>query len=521
MSLNPLNDAMPPRPLAARWVIRGTLTLETALHLGGDVGEHVDMPVLRDARDGKPLLPGTTLAGALRSALADRLLGYGEPEMVRDQNDCLRLRPKAEPIVALFGGSRGDDDGSQSPLIVFDAVGEIPPGYGVEIRDGVAISPETGIAEDHKKYDYEVLPAKTTFPVRVDLLLPAPASKDGATPADEKSLLEALAAALDAFAHGQNAFGAKRSRGLGRVSTVWAARRFDLGSPQGWLEWLLWDHEQPFAANTGQSCIRDVLEQAAPKALRSLELPGDGRKRVVLDVDLMVAHDILVRSPGTDPGAPDVSHLHSGGVAILPGTSLAGVMRAQALRIAKLVRAGQDDAEHWVDRLFGARFEGQRPSGKLKPRTSRLRVGETSFEGNLPQRQTRVAIDRFTQGVVDAALFDEQTEVGGRATVRLELWNPEEGELGLALLVLKDLLDGSLPVGGASSVGRGVLRGLATITWYEGDGTGPRAAVIQPGRPPDGEAAGQVDGAIRAFHQAGSLAWRRVSAEADNAEGAS
>jgi CRISPR/Cas system CSM-associated protein Csm3 (group 7 of RAMP superfamily) len=209
-------------------------------------------------------------------------------------------------------------------------------------------------------------------------------------------------------------------------------------------------------------------------------------------------------------------------MAILPGTSLAGVMRAQSLRIAKLVRDGHSDAEVWVDRLFGPRFEGQRPSGKLKPRASRLRVGEARLEGSRHQRQTRVAIDRFTQGVVDTALFDEQTEVGGRASVRLELRNPKDGELGLLLLVLKDLLDGSLPVGGTSSVGRGVLRGLASITWHDGDGTAPRSAKIQPGRQPAGEAASEIDKAIRAFHQADSL----VSTPSDvgaamTAEGAS
>lgn len=503
MNPHPLNDAMSPRPVATRWVIRGTLTLETALHLGGAAGEQVDMPVLRDAREGRPLLPGTTLAGALRSALADRLAGY----------------EKSEPpeVAALFGGARGDDDGSQSPFIVFDALGEIPLGHGVEIRDGVAVSAATGIAENHKKYDYEVLPAGTTFPVRVDLLLPAPASTNGATPPDEKSLLEALAAALDAFAHGQSAFGAKRSRGLGRVSTVWAAKRFDLGSPEGWLEWTLSDHQRPFAANPDQSCVRDALEQAAPEALRSLELPGDRRERVVIDLDLRVAHDVLVRSPSTDPGAPDVSHLHSGGTAILPGTSLAGVMRTQALRIAKLFH-DDERAKKIIDDLFGPRFEGQRPSGTLKPRASRLRVGEDRFGGSQPQRQTRVAIDRFTQGVVDTALFDEQTEVGGRASVRLELRNPKEGELGLVLLVLKDLLDGSLPVGGTSSVGRGVLRGMATVTWHEADGAAPRSASIQPGKQP----AGEIDDAIRAFHQADSLASSPPDAgSAMSAEGAS
>lgn len=488
MRTNPLNDAMPPRVLQARWIICGTLTLDSALHLGGERTENVDMPVLRDPRNSKPLLPGTTFAGALRSALVDRLVGYAKNE--------------PPEVAALFGGTRGDDDGCQSPLIVFDAIGELPHGQGVEVRDGVAISPQTGVAEDHKKYDYEVLPAGTTFPVRLDLLLPAPAIRDGASPPDEKSLLEALAAALDTFAQGQSAFGAKRSRGLGRVRAVWAAKRFDLGSPEGWLEWVLSDHERPFAANPDQPCVRDALEAAAPDALRPLSLPVDARKRVIIDLDLEVVHDILVRSPGTDPGAPDVSHLHSGGVAILPGTSLAGVMRAQALRIAQLVRENKGDAGQWADTLFGPRFEGQRPSGDLKPRASRLRVGEARLDESQPQQQTRIAIDRFTQGVVDTALFDEQTTVGGRTTVRLELRNPIKGELGLLLLVLKDLLEGMLPVGGTSNIGRGVLRGSATITWYEGNGTTPRTATIKPGERPGGEAAGDIDAAIRAFHEA-------------------
>jgi CRISPR/Cas system CSM-associated protein Csm3 (group 7 of RAMP superfamily) len=213
----PLNDAMDPR------------RLETSMHLGGDGAERVDMPVLRDPCDGKPLLPGTTFAGALRNALADRLLGFGRPE-THSTDD---RSPEAEAIAALFGGTRGDDDGSQSPLIVFDSLGELPAGQGIEIRDGVAIDARTGVAEDHKKYDFEVLPAGTTFPVRVDLLIPDPrCSLDASPPPAEKSLLEWLAAALDAFSHGANSFGAKRSRGLGRVRAVWVRTRHLFSKPQ-------------------------------------------------------------------------------------------------------------------------------------------------------------------------------------------------------------------------------------------------------------------------------------------------
>ncbi len=505
MNPNLLNDAMPPRPLTARWVVRGTLTLETALHLGGEGTERVDMPVLRDPRDGRPLLPGTTFAGALRSALADRLAGYG----------------KAEPkeVATLFGGARGDDEGHQSPLIVFDALGKLPGEHGIEVRDGVAVSPATGVAEDRKKYDYEVLPAGATFEVRLDLVLPAAPIGPGEDRPLEQALLQCLAAALDAFTHGENGFGAKRSRGLGRVSARWTAKRFDLESREGWIAWVLSDHEHPFAATPEQDRILDALKAAAPEDLGPLSLPDDARRRVVIDLNLRVEHDILVRSPGTDPGAPDVSHLLSGGAAILPGTSLAGVMRSHALRIAKLICKDKGDADNWINRLFGPRFEGQRPTKETQPRASRLRISEVRLDGGRPQRQVRIAIDRFTGGVVDSALFDEQTDAGGRANVRLELRNPRPGELGLVLLVLKDLLDGSLPVGGTVSVGRGVLRGCATVTWYDGGGVAPRSAKIAPGTPPTGEMASRIDEEIRVFHQAASLLEESDGVMADKGEG--
>ena len=40
----------------------------------------------------------------------------------------------------------------------------------------------------------------------------------------------------------------------------------------------------------------------------------------------------------------DATHISSGDRAVLPGTSLAGVLRARALRIAQVVRNGKGDA---------------------------------------------------------------------------------------------------------------------------------------------------------------------------------
>ncbi|NPB03863.1 MAG: hypothetical protein GXO39_05560, partial [Thermotogae bacterium] len=207
-----LEDTGNIRRFSARWVITGELILETAAHLGGGEGDTVDMVVLRDARDGLPFIPGTSLAGALRSHLADVLGGYFTKEDPR--------------VSQLFGGSRGDDEGEQSLLIVFDALGLVPEGLNIEVRDGVSIDPAYGVAKPHKKFDFEVLPAGTSFNLRFDLLIPEEK--------DESSLLSLLLTALQGLEKEEVSLGKRRSRGLGRVKVrKWQAKRFDLSTQEG------------------------------------------------------------------------------------------------------------------------------------------------------------------------------------------------------------------------------------------------------------------------------------------------
>lgn len=71
--------------------------------------------------------------------------------------------------------------------------------------------------------------------------------------------------------------------------------------------------------------------------------------------------------------------------------------------------------------------------------------------------QTRIAIDRFTGGALHSALFQEQPIFASDQTeiaLKLELRQPEKHEIGLLLLLLKDLWTGDLPVGSTSSIGR-------------------------------------------------------------------
>lgn len=431
------------RTMVVRWVVTGEMRLETAAHFGGEGESFADMTLLRDPLDGlTPLFPGTSLAGALRSHLADVLGGYFFDE--------------DKAVITLFGASRKNDaDGAQSPLIVFDSLGELPDGLKVEIRDGVSINPATGTAEPHKKFDIEVLPAGTIFRVRVELIVEKSE--------EEPKLVALLVKALDGLASGQISLGMRRSRGLGAVNARnWKARRFDLTTSDGWVNWLTSDHINPLADEAPFNSPVEAIESACP-ALRLEEIPEDKRARLVIDVDFLLDGDLLVRSPGCESTAPDSVHLHSAGKPVLPGTSLAGAMRAQALRIARCVRSFQKDGDEWINQLFGPHIENKQNSSLLQSRASKLRVSENFVSNSKPHRQTRIAIDRFTGGAVSGALFDEEVEAGGNINVRLELRKPTEAEIGLILLLLKDLLSGEIPVGGSASVGRGVLKGTANL----------------------------------------------------------
>jgi CRISPR/Cas system CSM-associated protein Csm3 (group 7 of RAMP superfamily) len=147
-------------------------------------------------------------------------------------------------------------------------------------------------------------------------------------------------------------------------------------------------------------------------------------------------------------------------VPIISGTSLGGAVRARALRIANTLF--EKDGEALIDGMFGPRIEGQTGGADPDPRGSRVIVYESEIVGMTDKVQQRVKIDRFTGGAYPQALFAQQplfADSGSETELHLELRRPEDHEIGLLLLVLKDLWTGDLALGGERSVGRGRMRG--------------------------------------------------------------
>lgn len=452
-----------------RVVITGRLKLTSPTNLGnGDSEGLTDIGLRRDPIDNSPVLPGASLVGALRD-YARRRFGQADKE-----------------VDSLFGQVDGAKS-MQSRLFIDDAMGHEE---GIEIRDGVAINPRTRTAADNKKFDLELLAAGTTFDLSLELWLPDDDAR-------RVKMLQMVAVALDGLAGGEIRLGTRKRRGFGdcRV-TEWQVYRYNMGDAPALVRWLESDRSVPAGGDT-------LAEQLGLDTAPTPPATDEAR----LSARFAVDGSLLIRSAPAAPDGPDMVHLRNHvGKLVVPGTSLAGALRARAGRIARVLPPDAQ-ATALVDDIFGPLLEGDR----RKPRGGRLWVDESVFDKGARDDliQTRVMIDRFTGGSYTGALFDECPVLAGTFTINLRLDRPKEREVGLLLLLLKDLWTGELPIGGESSIGRGRLRGeWARLNW---DG---KAWEFQPGH--DGRL--NVTGDPNRLQETVDLLSRRAATPVDTTE---
>ncbi len=449
------------RKIRQQWIITGTLELLTPTHLSnGDEGHRVDLTLLTDPLDGRPLLTGASLAGALRNYVNEFTNNYihkkdlrsGETLWLENSNNNGQSKTATE---LLFGAARQNDEGDQSPLIVYDALGK-KESIQIERRDGVRIDPKTRTAADQAKFDLNLLAAGTQFDLRFELVLTEPML------ANRVKIEETLALALYGLQDEQISLGGRKRRGYGLCkASKWRLWQFDLTTAAGLKGWLEYGRFSTITLPSNDNIL----------TLLNATLPTDQRNQFELDANFNIDGSVLIRSGFESDFGPDMAHLESRRngkmVPILSGTSLAGVMRGQALRIARTVSGNETFARDFVQNLFGYMPE-EDEKDKFKKSASRVWVKETEISGGNKLVQNRVAIDRFTGSALESALFAEQPVFGGQANIQFTIKDPQTAEIGLLMLVLKDLWTGFVPIGGESSVGRGRLQGTTATIKHSG-----------------------------------------------------
>lgn len=219
----------------------GVVETATPLHIGLGRSQGVtgsDLPVLLDILD-QPVIPGSSLKGALRTQVEALIRGLGDaaplrscdviarrycvPETLwRERNRDVEILRRSCDVCRLFGGPQVAGKFSVTDLMV-DPLSWDP--HLIQVRDGVSINRDTLTAESRRKFDFEVVPPGVRFVL--SLVLDNP----------EDYEIGLLLRAIELFDEGFAFLGGKSSRGTGRVSiTVQEivrvdARRFLLGEP--------------------------------------------------------------------------------------------------------------------------------------------------------------------------------------------------------------------------------------------------------------------------------------------------
>lgn len=179
---------------------------------------------------------------------------------------------------------------------------------------------------------------------------------------------------------------------------------------------------------------------------------------------------------GADPSVPDMQFVRTGEQVYIPGSSLKGVFRCYAEKIARTVEA--KCCNPFDDDFCGKKLENNKQGDAVYQRSCRIckLFGSTAMasrikfndgyplQGQTPMTETRtgVAIDRIL-GSVAHGPFDFEVVTQGTFATTIQLRNFEVWQLGLLALVLRDLEEGFIPIGFGKSRGLGDVEAKVTL----------------------------------------------------------
>ncbi|WP_024861866.1 RAMP superfamily CRISPR-associated protein [Ruminococcus flavefaciens] len=388
-------------------------SLASPLAIGSGNDSVTDSDVILDSAD-DPVIPATALAGAIRHFLA----AYGNLD---------------DSFWGTIGNS-SDGKAISSRIRFYDAV--LGSDHFITFRDGVALSsklpsellenemPYNKIAVDGAKFDMEAVETNAEFSALIELL--------NASEKEKSDIIKTLAA----FDCGVLRIGSKTSRGYGQISISWLGiSEFTL--PQDRKRWL--DFDQFNQGN--EECYSEIT----PK-LKEFSVTDFAD---TISLKLKQKGAISIRSYTVkDISSADYTQLSTNdGVPVIPGTSWAGAFRSRFKELSA------DPV--LTDKLFG--FVDTENNEQQK---SRIYFSESRLKNGISKMITRNAIDRFSAGVKDGALYSEITCYDSCCDLDITLLKDvEETEKCRIIIaaVLCDLSNGYLSIGGLASVGRGIF----------------------------------------------------------------
>ena len=288
---------------------------------------------------------------------------------------------------------------------------------------------------------------------------------------ESQKALGALSVITEALQKGKIRFGACKTRGFGKVKfeeDKFHVDYYDFGKQEDLDRWLKGENQS---------------ERNFPNFSQRLELKENG-ERYTIEVEWEPTSSLMVKSgrDGIDTDMlPLLSANGSGLVPVIPGSSLKGVLRAQAEKILRTIfdpNSVSDDEPclDIVKELFGTEESaGRLAVDDVYCKSTALDTEKWMSEdkealNQFSVKQYHVAIDRFTGGASEGALYSARPvkpdmewnpicltlDFSDRGGITLDETRRNQ-MLALVKLLLRDLKDGWIPVGFGSRRGMGEI----------------------------------------------------------------
>lgn len=455
--------------------------LTSPLSLGSGENINTDKDLLRDSA-GRPFIPGSSLAGIYRHIY--------EKSHTKDQTD------KIFGKVDIATEYNQQVDAVKSTINVYDAVLCDNACCRIVKRDGVKLD-EYKTAETGANYNYEILEPGAEFVTFLEQNL----AENKAGEAKKNSNDNAARWVLSYWKQYGLQIGAKTRRGLGETKIVKIQQAvFDINSEENNIFTTKSSNEKPADDNAWGTVTDwlafDMYGNKNWKDFTPFKEIYSGAEKEMLQIRLSLRQKggLSIRQYTTDiseaaGNMPDYRQLRyticndnadfKKEYAVIPGTTWAGAFRHQMQKLGATEKELRDlfgthrvKQDKEMQNQTGQNTAENQATDTEIPHRSEIVFSESTIEigeGKAHYKKiTRNAIDRFTGGTVEGALYTEEYVCGGVTELRISV--PQKAlnvrMANLLAAAITDLHYGFMAIGGLTAVGRGlfVLTAINGIT---------------------------------------------------------
>ncbi|CZE45797.1 RAMP superfamily CRISPR-associated protein [Campylobacter geochelonis] len=427
--------------MSNRYIANIVFEAKTPIKVGSSSVDMLqDSPFQRDF-NGLPMILGSSLAGVLR-----RSLSFLGDEIIKDifGNDEEKLTGSK---LIISNALLCDEKMQVNEKLLLEKSEFLKCFSSLPIRDHVAIT-DKGVAKENSKFDEEVVFKGSRFKFRFELI------------SDNDKIWQEI---LQALCEKSLRIGGGSAKGFGEIEVL--------------KDYSTWDK---FKLTSKE--YQDKSSSLNTEFSTKFSIKNSVKKEFVSYKLKLTPDDFFMFGSGFGDDTCDNKNIYekvveyrnnsakfSDEMVLIPASSIKGAIAHRAVFYYNKLDckfAGNDSAITSLDEIFGTKKE-RNDSKKNDKKTEKGEKGKVLFSDVFLEKKSEkvinhVAIDRFTGGAIEGALFQERVVAKQPEFCINLLLNSkgiDEKTINAFEMALDDICKGMLPLGGMTTKGHGFFKG--------------------------------------------------------------